>query len=400
MKRVDVIYFEASSGHKSAALALCHGLKEVNPDWEVRAVDLGDILRCQTRLLDFVYTNGVKFFNWCMKREQYFFFATCIRLWILFARLNTQWRPLRFLLKWTSEFWADGAPDAVISVTPMKHTIVYEAARYVNPAVRCITIPVDFCEMTPGYWFQPAVQQHYLVGCRRLREQALKSGVVASNISDLSGMIVDPRFYDTTEFDRVEVLKGLGLDPSLPTGLISFGGQGTVNVLRCARRIIEARIPVNLVCLCGQNTALLEKVRSLESPFPIVAQGFTVDPPVLLHRVSDFLVGKPGTMTLTESLITRTAFIFVKSRGLNIVQGANEEWVLENGVGVMADSPEAVDVSVMQVLNNAEMLGRIDECRHVGVFDALEKITTLIAESPHSNSRTVEAETRQPVEAC
>lgn len=378
MKRVDIVYFEASSGHKSAAVALDYGLREAHPDWDIRLVDLRDILRCQTRLLDFVYTKGVGFFNWCMKREQYFFFATCIRLWIVFARLNTQCRPLKFLLRWTSHYWADTPPDAIISVTPMKHTIVYEAARCVNPAVPCITIPVDYCEMTPGYWFQPAVSQHYLVGYSGLRQEALRAGVAAHDISDLSGMIIDPRFYGTNRVDREAFLNSMGLDPSLPTGLISFGGQGTVNVLRCAKQIIARGIPVNLVCLCGKNASLLAKIEALESPYPIVAQAFTDDPPVVLHQVADFLIGKPGTMTLTECLITRTAFIFVKSRGLNLVQGANEKWILDNGTGVMAETPDATDTCVLEVLDNCEMSRNIAECQHRGIFDAIEELGAII----------------------
>lgn len=390
MKRVDIIYFEASSGHKSAALALQHGLQSAHPDWLVRAVDVRDILRCQTRLLDFIYRNGTDFFNWCMRRERYFFFPTCIRLWILFARLNTRWRTLRFLLRWTSEFWSDSAPDAIISVTPMFHPIVYEAARLVNPAVRCITVPVDYCEMTPGYWFDRQVHQHYLVGCDQLRQEATASGIDASDITGLSGMIIDPRFYDTNPIDRDALLTSLGLDPSLPTGLISFGGQGTVNVLRCAATIASKEIPVNLICLCGMNKDLLKRVQNLPSPYPIAATGFSEAPPVQLHRVADFLIGKPGTMTLTESLITRTAFIFVKSRGLNIVQGSNEKWVLKNGIGVMAENADVVDEAVVQVLDNTQMQANIAACQHRGIFDAVTEITTIVEATPHSRQTTAQ----------
>lgn len=378
MKHVDIVYFEASSGHKSAAEALRHGLQNANPQWKVRCVDLGDILRCQTRLLDFIYQNGVRFFNGCMKRERYFFFPTCIKLWIIFARMNTQWRVLRFLLRWTSDFWKNNPPDAIISVTPMKHTIVYEAARIVNPDVHCITIPVDFCEMTPGYWYQPAIKQHYFVGCDRLHQEAIESGVESADVTNLSGMIIDPRFYESTRIDRAAFLQSMGLDPSLPTGVISFGGQGTVNVLRCAKKIAERNIPVNLICLCGKNEGLRQKVSELTSNYPIVAHGFTEAPPVDVHRVANFLIGKPGTMTLTEALITQTAFIFIKSNGLRSVQGANEEWVLENGIGVEAETPDDVDEAVLKVLDNAEMMQQILACRHDGVFDAVQKITQMI----------------------
>lgn len=379
MKRVDIIYFEASSGHKSAAEALRHGLQDQSPDWEIRCVDLGDILKHQSKLLDWIYTGGIHFFNGCMKRERYLFFPTCIKMWIAFARFNTRFRCVRFLLKWTSGFWSDGVPDAVISVTPMKHTIVYEAARCLHPDVLCLTIPVDYSEMAAGYWFQPKIKQHYLLGCEGLKAEAIASGVPTDEITELSGMIIDPRFYADTFLDRDQFLDKLGLNPVLPTGIISFGGQGTVNVLLCAKRIAEAKIPVNLICLCGRNQKLHDSVTALDTPFPLVALKFTADPPVDAHRIADFLIGKPGTMTLNEAVVTRTAFIFVKSRGLNVLQGANEQWVIQNGTGVASEFPDVVDAAVKKVLADSSILARVEQVQHRGIFDAVDHITKMVA---------------------
>ncbi len=378
--RIDIVYFEAASGHKTAAEAVRYGLSKRHPDWTVRLVDLADILKCQTYSLYFIYTWGIRYFNWCMRRESYFFFTTGIRLCILFARLNTCWRPLRFLLRWTAEFWHDAPPDAVISVTPMKHTIVYEAARCVNPDVCCITIPVDYDEMTPGYWFQPVVKQFYLLGYKGLESLALAAGVPTSDIRNLSGMIVDPRFYELADLDgkREEILNSLGLDPKLATGLISFGGQGTVNVLRSVKRIAAARIPLNLICLCGTNKQLLEAVCCEATPYPVVALEFNTTPPVTVHRIAQFLIGKPGTMTLTEALITETPLIFVKSRELNVVHGGNEAWILDQGIGVMVDDPDSVDVAVQRVLECREIRERIAANRHTGIFDALDAIEDIL----------------------
>lgn len=379
MKRIDIIYFEAASGHKSAAEALKAALLLSNPEWTVRTVDLRDILKCQTRMLDLVYSNGIRFFNWCMRREKYLFFPTCIRLWIGYTRIVTRVPILHFLNRWTSSFWDECPPDAVISVTPMKHTIAYEAARCLNPNVACITVPVDHSEMVPGYWFQPKIQQHYLLGDPGLRDEALNAGVDSSEMTTLSGMVIDHRFYDESPFDRDAFLSDHGLDPSLPTGVISFGGQGTVNVLKCAERTAESQLPVNLICLCGRNGSLLEQVRSMKTPHPIAAFSFNETPPVDALRASDFLIGKPGTMTLNEALITQTAFIFIKSQGLRAVQGANESWVLQHGTGVGCETPEDVDAAIKEVLDNAKIQQQIASHHHRGVFDAVDAIQSLLS---------------------
>lgn len=375
---IDILTFDAASGHKSAAEAIRLQLQTQRPQADIRIIDLGDVLKCQTRLLGWIYENGISYFNWCMRNERYFLFPASIRAWIRFARLNTTAAPLECLLRWTARFWSDRTPDAIVSVTPMKHTIVFEAARTLNPDVCCITIPVDYSEMTPGYWFQPKVRQHYLLGSDQLHHEARGAGVDAADIHKMSGMVIDPRFYDTTPLDRSERLVAMGLHPDLPTGVISFGSQGTVNVLRCANRIADARLPVNLICLTGRNARLASQVSQLSSPFPIIARPFRPSPPVAVHRLADFLIGKPGTMTLNEALVTSTPFIFVKSRGLDLLQRANEDWVLEHGVGVQADTTDVVDQAVQDVLQDSQIHARIRNVQHEGVFEAATMIDQLI----------------------
>lgn len=375
---IEILTFDAASGHKSAAEAVRLQLQTQMPQADIRIVDLGDVLKCQTRLLGWIYENGISYFNWCMRNERYFLFPASIRAWILFARVNTCVAPLEVLLRWTARFWHDRTPDVIVSVTPMKHTIVFEAARTVNPDVCCITIPVDYSEMTSGYWFQPKVRQHYLLGGEQLHRDASAAGVDERRIHRMGGMVIDPRFYDTTALDRDELLSGMGLEPDLPTGVISFGSQGTVNVLRCTRRIAEAKIPVNLICLTGRNAQLAAQIRQLRTPYPVIAQPFQPSPPVTAHRLADFLIGKPGTMTLNEALVTETPFIFVKSRGLDLLQRDNEDWVLDNGVGVQADTPDTVDVAVQTVLGDSHIHQRIRNRQHRGVFDAGAVIVRLI----------------------
>ena len=385
--RVDILSFAAASGHESAAAALRYGLSRRYPHWIVRIVDVEEIFRHRTRRLHVIHNLGIRWFNWCMRRESYWFFEKCIRSWIRFVEYNTRVRSKRPRLQRTAEFWGEAPPDVLLSVTPMTHTLVYESARCINPDVLCVTIPVDYCEMSPGYWFQPAIPQKYLLGWEGLRDVAIRSGVPSADIRDLSGMIIDPRFYSTASIDRRQILNALELDSSLPTGVISFGGQGTVNVLRSAKRIAEAGVPVNLICLCGRNQQLPSAIKRLETPYPVAAVSFDPEPPVDFLRIADFLIGKPGTMTLNEALITNTPLIFIKSTGLSAVQEENEAWILSQGIGVMAQTAAHVDGAVREVLDNADMRNRIEASRHTGIFDGLDAIADFV-ESTVSNTRT------------
>ena len=379
--QIDVLFFDAASGHRSCAEALQHGLLQEHPDWDVRAVNLVDILARRPHLVRRPIAWGIHYFNAQMRRESYYGNLTLFSISILWSRLIQRWP---YIVRGLSEFWTlEGRrPDAVISVTPMFNPLVYAAARTVNPDVQCVTIPVDYSEPCSGYWFTPDHRQTYLIGAPDLEQTALDLDVLPEDVRMMSGMPVDPRFYAPPTQDRRELLTSLDLNPDLPTGVISFGGQGTVHVLQSMQSIAEAKIPVNVICLCGRNAPLKAAVERMSSPFPKVALAYRPSPPVDILHAADFLIGKPGTMTLTEALITRTPFIFINSAGLHCIQGQNEAWVESRGLGLGVKSPCDVSRAVREVISNGSFLAATDRERHRGIFDAVYEISQLLQRRP------------------
>ena len=43
MKKVEIVYFDAASGHRSAAVALERALRDEHPNWRIRAINVLDI---------------------------------------------------------------------------------------------------------------------------------------------------------------------------------------------------------------------------------------------------------------------------------------------------------------------------------------------------------------------
>src|SRR5690606_24753595 len=105
-------------------------------------------------------------------------------------------------------------------------------------------------------------------------------------------------------------------DPGRPTGVISFGGQGSVLVERCARALEGVDRPLNVIALCGRDAALRERVAALPTRHRRVVYGFAPEPPVHYHHLADFLVGKPGSMTVTEAVVTETPILAIRARGM------------------------------------------------------------------------------------
>jgi len=371
-KRVDVVYFDAGSGHRSSARGLASVLKPLRPEWQVNVVNILDIF-AHNRRFHWVVQTGINHFNAQLKRERLLDLRGLINLSLLSHDLVTPNGMAQI-----ARYWDDDPPDAVVSVTPMYNPVLFRSARMANTDAVCITIPVDFEEVRSRYWFTPKVKQHYLLATDRLMGQAQKARIPDAFLHRVPGMIVDPSFYcDPPEHIAPEVAR-LGLDPELPTGLVSFGGQGSIVIRQIAEQIARSALKVNMIYLCGRDATTYDAVAKLATPYPKLVLSYAEQPPYYYHHIADFVIGKPGSMTLTEALITGKPFIFIKSRGMAPVQRGNEAWVLENGTGVMAKGIKYVVSAIEQVLASPAYQRNAEKLRHNGVYKTAECVSQLV----------------------
>jgi hypothetical protein len=378
-KKIDIIFFDAGSGHRSAAVGLQKVLQQQQPNWSIRCVNVVDIFDRHPRF-GWIVRTGIDRFNRQIKQDKVFDLKGQINLSLLFHDLLSQ-KDYRQI----AQFWSDGVPDAIVSVTPMYNPALYHSARLLNPQLQYITIPVDFEEVKPRYWFTPKIQQHYFNATDRLCQQAKSAGIPDEFNHRVPGMIIDPQCYEIPDIDKSQALVDLGLNPALPTGLVSFGGQGCNHSEDIAQSIAKANLKVNMIFLCGRNEIVLEQLNQLEIPYPKVVLGYLKETPIQYLHLADFAIGKPGTMTITESLITDTPLIIFQSRGMGPVQRGNEAWVIEHDVGKIVKYPHQVAAAIADLLSSSRYLQHSQIHGHRAVFDVAEKLIQLIEPSIHSN---------------
>lgn len=373
MKKIDIVFFDAASGHRSAAIAIQKALTALHPDWRIRIVNITEIFDGH-QSFGWTVRKGISIFNKELVKDQVFDLKGKINLALLCHDLVGNKGIQRI-----SSFWKSDHPDAVISVTPMYNPVLYASARRINPKVKCITIPVDFEEAKPRYWFTPAVPQYYINATERLEEQAKKAGIKTDFLFRIPGMVVDPNCYEKPDFDKKEVLTSLSLDPDLPTGFVSFGGQGSFRSLQIAKQVHEQKIPVNLIFSCGKNEKLFQELSNLTTTYPKAVFSYFNESPLYYLHLSDFAIGKPGAMTITEALVTETPQIALKSTGLRPVQKGNEAWLIASGTGLLADTVEKIVPCLIHLLDNTEKIKQnIKKNTHKSIFQCADLISTII----------------------
>jgi len=202
-----------------------------------------------------------------------------------------------------------------------------------NPLV---TILTDIADYPPHFWIERQ-EQYVICGSRRAVDQARALGLAPSHIFQVSGMILNPRFHQPPAVDRARELIRLGLDPGRPTGIVMFGGEGSMEMVKIAKALNQSDLKTQLILLCGKHQAAARALRTIEPRIPMRIEGFTRDVPYFMS-LGDYFIGKPGPGSISEALAMRLPVVVESNAWTLAHERYNAEWILEQGAGVVVSS--------------------------------------------------------------
>jgi 1,2-diacylglycerol 3-beta-galactosyltransferase len=368
VKKIDFIYFDAGGGHRAAATALKSVIESQNRPWEIRLVNLQEVLhsldvfRKVTGIrLEDIY-NKMLAKGWTLGSAQgLIFMHGVIRLYHApVARLLTR-------------HWKDTSPDMVVSLVPNFNRVMYDGLRAALPKVPYVTILTDFADFPPHFWIEPKQNQYFVCGTEKAVAQASALGHPAERIFAASGMIMRPRFYDPVNVDRAAERARLGLDPTRPTGLVLFGGQGSKVMLEIARNLPDTQ----LIFICGKNAQLAERLKALPAAAPRFVEGFTQEVPYYM-RLADFFIGKPGPGSISEAVAMHLPVIVERNAWTLPQERYNADWVRERHAGIVLSNFRGIENAVQEMLASLDSyrasVAKIENRAVFEIPEMLEKI--------------------------
>lgn len=338
---VDLIYFNAGGGHRASAQALQAVLREQPRPWNVRMVNLFEVLDPKAR---FQRVTGRAPEDWYNRR--------LARGWTI--GMTQELKMLQGLIRVTNpmivrrlqQHWLRTEPDLVVSLVPNFNRAMLQSLGASLPGVPYATVLTDLADVPPNFWIERDQRQHVICGTPLAAQQALALGHAAARVHRTSGMIIRPEFYQPMLMDRASELRRLGLDPSRPTGIVMFGGHGSRAMLGIAERLAAS---TQLILVCGHNKALANRLEALPRGAPRCVLGFCADVPRFMH-LSDFFIGKPGPGSLSEAVQMGLPVIVVNNAWTMPQERYNAQWVEENGLGIVLSSFRGVGVAVAKLL--------------------------------------------------
>jgi UDP-N-acetylglucosamine:LPS N-acetylglucosamine transferase len=360
---IDLVYFNAGGGHRAAAAALDAVIREQSRPWRVRRVNLFEVLDPHDSFRKIAGMKPEDFYNARLARGWTLGLAQELKLLHAAIRLGQ-----RAILRQLRMFWRRTKPDLVVSLVPNFNRAMCAALGSVAPDVPYVTVMTDFADYPPHFWIEPDLAQHIVCGTRKAVMQARSMGCDESRIHATSGMIIRPDFYCERPIDRRAEMLKLGLDPDRPTGIVMFGGHGSIAMRNIAAKLDDTQ----LILICGHNLALAKRLRSMSARAPRGIIGFT-DDIRLYMQLSDFFIGKPGPGSISEAVQQRLPVIVVRNAWTMPQERYNTDWVHENEVGVVLESFRSIRTGVSEVTRRlAELRSNAARLSNRAVFEIPE----------------------------
>jgi UDP-N-acetylglucosamine:LPS N-acetylglucosamine transferase len=392
-RQVDLIYFDAGGGHRASALALKAAAEQQHRPWQIRMVNLREVLEPADVIRRVTGVRVEDFYNSLLKSGMTIGTGPMLRIvQILIRMLHAR------ITEHLTEYWQQSDPDLVVSMIPNFNRAIFQGLRAADSrrdrsATPIVTILTDLADHPPHFWIErPDQYDQYLVcGTAAAAEQAISMGHPRQRVFRTSGMIVRPEFYQPMELDRPAERIRLGLDPELPTGIVMFGSFGSRRMIDIAARIAAAGLKTQLIFVCGHNDELQRRLHEMELPFPSHCVGFTREIPYFM-RVADYFIGKPGPGSISEALVIGLPVIVERNAFTMVQERFNTDWIVENQLGVVLHSFGSIASGVATMLEPDQFRRFRANVRAIdnrAAFEVPEILEKVMSESRVENARAV-----------
>ena len=370
MTTVDLIYFNAGGGHRAAALALQAVCQTQQRPWNIRLVNLTEVLDPQSSFRRLTGMAPEDLYNKRLAKGWTLGLAQELKLLQGLIRLGHTSMHSRL-----ARHWRHTTPDLVVSLIPNFNRVLCESLGDALPGVPYVTVMTDMADHPPNFWQEPGLPQHLVCGTDAALAQARAAGHAEHLLHRTSGMIVHPRFYAEPVASRADERARLGLPQDVPTGVVMFGGTGSQTMEAIARALPQTP----LVLLCGHNDKLAARLRLQVAAAPRVVVGFTPDVRGYM-ALGDFFVGKPGPGSLSEAVLMGLPVVTVRNAFTMPQERYNTDWVREHQLGIVLRGWNRIgSVPATLARELPALRARVAAVRNRAVFEVPEILARILA---------------------
>jgi len=344
-KKILYLFSDTGGGHRAAANALISAVKRIRGE-EVEQ-EMADVFAESGGLSGFL----ARMYSPLIKHADFIWRA----LW--YGTNNDRMLGLMekaaspFVMKSLIRIFKDRSPDAVVSVHPLLNHLSLQAIKKNGRRIPFITIGMDPVDLHLSWIHKDA--DAIVVATEEAKNICIGRGVPKGRIKVL-GLPVRPEFLE--KGDKTGIRKEFGLKSDVFTVLVMGGGEGAGNIFDIVKALNDASIPMQLIVICGRNTALKGKLDAMRLRFPAKMFGFTEDVPMIMCA-SDLIITKGGPGAIFEAIAQELPMII--TNWLPGQEEGNVRFVKEHKIGMIEKDPSRIAAAIKNALDT----GRFSEMK-------------------------------------
>lgn len=351
IQRILILSASFGEGHRQAANAIKESIALSRPDIEIEVVDyIHQVNPMWNRFAKFCYIQGIKH----IPKVYGYFYNQINRI----PPSSPYHRRINFfgaivgrnkLLKYIERF----DPQIVIHTFPTSAGAIEELKREHKLDIPSITVITDYT--LHRQWIHESTDM-YLVGSSIVRDLLIREGVLEEKIRT-TGIPIRQEFYK--QRNRAHLIQEFGLDPRIPTILVSGGAYGVSNhIHNLCKRLFEAKENVQVIVVCGRNKRLYDHMTELAvgAKNKAIIFGF-VERMADLMTVSDLMFTKSGGLTTSEGIMMELPMIFFKP--IPGQELANAQYLERAGVAHITANDQQLEAIFQSLLSNPERIAEM-----------------------------------------
>lgn len=333
MPRILFITTKIGFGHERVSNTLATCLKDTIPGCQTKTVTYFDFFHPRFQsFVNTVYLYGLK---WFPRVFGYIYLTQTkykgggVEFWF------------RFLGRRYAGVIKNYSPDLIVITQGLACQWLGRFKKRGLIKVPLVAVITDF--IVHPFWVSEEVD-YYLVATAQMRMDLIRRGISGDRIV-VTGIPIDPRF--NIVYNRDNLIDKLGLCMDRIKVLIMGGGWGLGRMDRILMIIDKMDLPLELLIVTGRNRGLYRRLKKKIFTMPTHIYG-KVDNICELMAVSDFIITKPGGVTVSELLAMGLPAIL-----WDIIPGqeeANAEYLVNAGVAIRIDSPTEIRDAINRVL--------------------------------------------------
>ncbi|TCT14685.1 UDP-N-acetylglucosamine:LPS N-acetylglucosamine transferase [Natranaerovirga pectinivora] len=344
--KIDVLILTAQfgNGHLSVSKAIMEMIKSNFIDVNIRVQDFYKMTKPKS------YKKIYKSYELLVKRGSWLYnnYYYCKEMFPKIKKFDTA----SFIIEKRTKNELDRLkPKVIISTFPVCSGYVSNYKEKNNIKIPLITFITDI--VATNEWIYPHTDL-YCVATNSIKTMLIKKGVEESKIA-VTGIPIRESFYKKDEICQLEIINNIPIHKKVVT--ILGGGFGLLPKNEDFYLWLNNLEKAHFIISTGKNEKLYKKLENL-SLDNITIVGFTNKIDEII-KGSDFLVGKPGGITLFESIISKVPFVILKP---DLGQEKeNCKFIRENNIGIIVNNELELKNKVKELLDDEGYIERYKE---------------------------------------